>query len=45
MLTKVKKKTLSITDKALKGGRSAIKKLIAERKKIMITLSYPEKEK
>lgn len=33
MLTKTKIKKLTLTDKALKGGRSAIKKLIAERKK------------
>ncbi|GEM_PF-1233712 len=33
MLTKVKKKTLSVTDKALKGGRKAIRNLIEERKK------------
>lgn len=33
MLTKTVIKKLTLTDKALKGGRSAIKKLIAERKK------------
>jgi hypothetical protein len=33
MITKTKKKKLSLTDKALKGGRKAIKSLIEERKK------------
>lgn len=33
MLIKVKKKRLTNTDKALKGGRKAIKNLISERKK------------
>ncbi len=33
MITKIKKKKLSVTDKALKGGRKAIKNLIEERKK------------
>ncbi len=33
MITKNKKKKLSLTDKALKGGRKAIKNLIEERKK------------
>ena len=33
MITKAKRKKLSLTDKVLKGGRKAIKNLIEERKK------------
>lgn len=33
MIAKTKKKKLSVSDKALKGGRKAIKNLIEERKK------------